>query len=61
MRKIKPELTLPTWEDCEKAVRNGEPSALEQFIYENEPYNNALEWRQSLLAVLDLEDVIDVR
>jgi hypothetical protein len=30
-------MELPTWEECEIAVRDGVSNPLQEFIYENEP------------------------
>jgi len=45
---------LPTWEQCERNVKNGSATALEGFIYENEPAGTEIEavFRNGLAAVL---------
>lgn len=44
--------TLPTFEKIEKKLCNNEPlSALEAFIYENEPIDGE-EFREGLLAAI---------
>lgn len=52
--------TLPSWEDCKKKVLDGNPSALELFIYDNEvTFDNAEDtqdtflWREQLLNVIN--------
>lgn len=45
---------LPTWLDCELAVDEKRATALEQFIYDNEPgdSSDAQLWRKQLSAVV---------
>lgn len=42
---------LPSWEHCAQKVKDREASALEAFIYHNEPMD-AADFRNDLLAVL---------
>lgn len=46
--------TLPSWADCELAVGDGQATALQQFIYDNEPAgkSDALMFRMQLLNVV---------
>lgn len=44
---------LPAWEDCMPKADRNEASALERFIYDNEPAGTQEEeWRQGLQAVI---------
>jgi hypothetical protein len=47
-------MKVPKWGDCKRAVRMGAATALQQFVYDNEP--NAPDdrvWREQLQDVLD--------
>lgn len=47
---------LPAWRDCDEKHQRGEPlTALEQFVYDNEPCGTVHEgeFRSGLRAVLD--------
>lgn len=42
-------MKLPTWEECEAAVDAGEATALQRFIYKNEPSGgDDIEFREGL-------------
>ncbi len=47
---------LPSWEQCKRNVDNGSATALETFIYENEPAGSKDEgmFRNGLAAALEL-------
>jgi hypothetical protein len=48
------QVSLPTYEECEVAVQNGSASALQRFIYENEPAGiEDQKWRRELRAALN--------
>lgn len=44
---------LPTFGECLDAVNRSRPTALEWFIYNNEPEDGDLEFRGDLLAALE--------
>ena len=46
---------IPTYEEAEKAVEDGEPTALESFVYQYEPEKSvyASEFRNRLQNVLN--------
>lgn len=43
---------LPTWEQAEESCESGNGTALERFIYENEPQAFDDEWRKDLAAAI---------
>jgi hypothetical protein len=44
---------LPSWPECEEAMRTNDATALQRFVYENEPAGpSAEQWRQELAAAL---------
>lgn len=45
---------LPEWSECEAAVDEENATALQRFIYDNEPgdYDEAKKWREQLLAAI---------
>jgi hypothetical protein len=43
---------LPRWSDCELACDEGYATALQEFIYEYEPGDDARLWRKRLLGAL---------
>ena len=46
-------MRLPTWEECEAAVDAGEATALQRFIYENEPSGSCdVEFRENLRSLI---------
>ena len=47
-------MQLPTWTTCKERVEMGNPSALEQFIYDNQPCGFELgkKFRKQLQAVI---------
>lgn len=49
-RQRLPLVTLPPWAECAAKVEAGEASALEQFIYHNEPAGRIDEEFRALLA-----------
>lgn len=49
--------TLPTWGECQRLKDSGtDLTALQQFIYDNEPaLPNDVGWRGQLIAAIDEE------
>lgn len=46
-------MKLPTWEECKAVVDAGEATALEKFIYKNEPSGRAdIEFREDLRSLI---------
>ena len=50
-----PEKQLPTWGQCQRRVDEGNPSALERFIYDNEPtgFEETKKFRSQLVAAIN--------
>lgn len=47
-------MSLPTFEQCEEAVKRGDATALQRFIHDNEPAGvKDVEWRLSLIEVIN--------
>lgn len=51
---VKKELSIPTWNECSRKIDNNEQlTAIELFIYNNEPGGKSEIWRTELINALN--------